>query len=805
MIRNYLKISIRSLIRHQLFSGINILGLALGLSAFLLIQEYVNFEKSYDTHYDKADQFYRVSTFEVINDVVEAKDAMATYGAGKVLAEELPEVLDYTVTLKFDELIFRKAKNVIHEKKVISGDSNFLKLFTYRVLQGSAATMLNEPNSLVLTESKAIDYFGEENALGKTIEILGDFNRSFVVTGVIEDIPDNTHYKFDIIMSDKSIVDRFDYNDWDWNNYYVYLRLVPEFDKAALDEKLAAITKKYEGEHSNSLWDIHPVSGIHLTSDFTFEPEMPGNAKAVSFLAIISIFILIIAWVNYINLSTARAVDRAQEVGLRKVVGAFRAQLILQFLFESFMINFLASLLAFIILEASLPLYHSIIGTVITTHVWNHTPILINLAIFFIAGTFVSGLYPALVLSSFKPAYFMKGKYQHSRGGIFLRQGLVVVQFVTSLILIAGTFIVSWQVNYMRGADLGINTEYVVGFPMPSVNDEQYETHETSVETFKEALRNHSAIESVGGTSNLPGGDGADINSTTGGIRLVGIADRIEGTTYIQFIDDHFIETVEMQVIAGRNFDRRMPSDSAAVLVNQAFLKRYNVFDYEDIVNEEIQFGSEESGDKRTIIGVVKDFNRTSLKSSVEPSLYFPWLNPSSTVVSFNSEQYETGAQFLEEKWAEFFPDAPLNYVYLDDRYEKLYEQERRFESVFGTFSILAIVIATLGLFGLSAFIAIRRTKEVGIRKVLGAHIAGIIGLFYYDFLKLIGISLLFGIPAIYYGMNLWLENYAFRIDFPWQAVILSAFIVIAFAFLAVGYQTYRVAILNPAQTLKYE
>ena len=805
MLKNYLKISIRSLIRHKLFSGINILGLALGLSAFLLIQEYVNFEKSYDTHYENADQLFRVSTFEVINDVVEAKDAMSTYGAGKVLTEEIPEIINYTVTLKFEELVFRKDENIVHEKKVISGDSNFFKLFTYKALQGDIETMLNEPNSLVLTKSKAFEYFGGENALGQTIEVLGDFNRSFVVTGIIEDIPDNTHYKFDIIMSDKSIVDRFDYNDWGWNNYYVYLHLVPDFDKARLDEKLIEITRKYEGEESNSLWDVHPVSGIHLTSDFTFEPEMPGNAKAVSFLAIISIFILIIAWVNYINLSTARAVDRAQEVGLRKVIGAFKAQLILQFLLESLMINLLASLLAFIILEAALPFYQGIIGTVITVHIWNHTPILINLGIFFIAGTVVSGLYPALVLSSFKPALVLKGKYQHSRGGIFLRQGLVIVQFVTSLILIAGTFIVSWQVNYMRGADLGINTDFVIGFPMPSVNDEEYETHEASVETFKEALRNHTAVKSVGGTSNLPGGDGADINSTTGGIRLVGIADRVEGTTYVQFIDDHFIETVEMQVIAGRNFDRRMQSDSSAVIVNQAFLKRYNVFDYGNLVNEEIQFGSEESGDKRTIIGVVKDFNRTSLKSTVEPSLYFPWINPSSTVVSFNSDRYSEGAQFLEEQWVEFFPDAPLNYVFLDDRYDRLYEQENRFERVFGNFSILAIVIATLGLFGLSAFIAIRRTKEVGIRKVLGAHIAGIIGLFYYDFLKLIGISILFGIPAIYYGMNLWLENYAYRIDFPWLAVVLSVFIVVLFAFLAVGYQTYRVAVLNPSNTLKYE
>ena len=753
----------------------------------------------------KQNQLYRVSTFEVINGVVETKDAMATYGAGKVLTEEIPEIINYTVTLKFEELVFRKGENTIHEKNVISGDSNFFKLFTYEVLQGSRETMLNEPNSLVLTESKAESYFGDDSALGQTIEILGEFNRSFVVTGIIKDIPGNTHYKFDIIISDKSIVDRFDYNDWGWNNYYVYLHLVPDFDKARLDEKLIEITRKYEGEESNSLWDVHPVSDIHLKSDFTFEPEIPGNQKAVSFLAIISVFILIIAWVNYINLSTARAIDRAQEVGLRKVIGAYKAQLIFQFMLESFMINFLASILAFLIAELTLPLYHQIIGAQITDHIWNHPPFLVNLGIFFLAGTFISGLYPALVLSSFRPALVLKGKYHHSKGGVFLRKSLVIVQFVASIILIAGTFIVSWQVKYMQGKDLGINTEYVIGFPMPSVNDDQYETHEASVESFKEALRDHTAIKSIGGTSNLPGGDGSDINSTTGSIRIVGLTDRVEGTTYIQFIDDHFIEAVDMEVQAGRNFDRKMQSDSSAIIVNQAFLSKFNIYDPESAVNEEIQFGSDEDNDKYQIIGIVKDFNRTSLKSSVEPSLYLPWLNPSSTVISFQPNQYREGIVFLEEKWAEFFPDAPLDYVFLNDRYERLYAQEKTFGRVFVTFSVLAIVIATLGLFGLSAFIAIRRTKEVGIRKVLGAKISGIIGLFYLDFLKLIGLSILFGIPAVYYGMNLWLENYAYRISFPWLAVAFSVLIVVVFAFVAVGYQTYRVAALDPSKTLKYE
>lgn len=805
MLKNYFKISFRNLIRHKLFSGINILGLSFGLVAFLLINEFVQFEKSYDTHFDNSNHLYRVSTVEEINGVVEAKDAMATYPAGKVFAEEIPEVLNYTVTLKFEELIFRKGESVVHEKKVVSGDSNFLKLFTYEVLQGSVDNMLIEPNSIVLTKSKAHAYFGDQNPLGQSIEILGDFNRHFKVTGVIQDIPDNTHYKFDILVSDKSIQDRFDYNSWNMNNYYLYVQLTPDFDPDLLDEKLRGIMLKYYGENNNSVFDIHPIADIHLKSDFTFEPEIPGNEKAVSFLRIISIFILIIAWVNYINLSTARAVDRAKEVGLRKVIGAYKGQLLFQFLLESLMVNFLAALLAIIISEVSLPFFNQLVGTKITNHVWNYPPFLLKLLLFFVVGTLVSGLYPAFVLSSYRPVTVLKGKYAGSKGGVLFRQGLVVVQFAASIILIAGTFIVSKQVNFMQGKDLGINTDLVIGFPMPSVNEEQYEAHEGTVVSFKDELRNHSAIETVGGTSNLPGGDGSDINTTTGRIRIVGMTDRVQGTTYIQFIDDHFLPAVDMEILAGRNFNREKQSDSSAVLVNEAFLKRFNIYNADSVVNEEIQFGGDESNDKYQIIGIVKDFNRTSLKSSIEPTLYLPWLNPSSTVVEFQAGRYQDGINYLEEIWSKLFPDAPLDYIFLNDRYARLYEQEERFGDVFTTFSALAIIIATLGLFGLSAFIAVRRTKEVGIRKVMGASISGIIGLFYFDFLKLIGIAVLVGVPALFYGMNLWLENYAYRIEFPWIVVIFSLIIVVFFAFLAVGYQTYKVAILDPARTLKYE
>ena len=805
MFRNYFKIGTRTLLNHKLYTFINVFGLAVGLAAFLLIGEYVQFERSYDQHYENSRQIYRLSTIEIVNDQEGVKDAMTFQPAAKVIADEMPEILNHTTTYKFDEIVTRIGEQVFKEEHVISADSNFLKIFTYEILEGSKELMLAEPNAVVLTESKAKFYFGDEPALGKTIELLGSFNRPFKVTGIIEDIPDRTHYKFDMLISDKSIVDRFDYNNWNAFNYYAYLLVDSQTDFAAFKTKLREFSKKYRGDDTDLFFDPYPIHDIHLKSDYTYEPEMIGNATAVSIMMVISIFILLIAWVNYINLSTARAIERAKEVGLRKVIGAYKSQLIYQFLFESLIINTIAAVLAFFIAELSLTYFHQLTGSQILEHVWTNGSFLSNLGIFFLLGTFVSGFYPALVLSGFKPIAVLKGKFSNSRGGVVMRKGLVILQFAASIVLIAGTFIVNKQVNFMKNKDLGISIDNVVGFIMPEVDGDREEAHSKNVEVFKDELRNHSAIETVGATSNMPGGKGSDINSTSGKVRIFGLTEPFQGTVYVQYNDDHFLDVVDMQLVSGRDFDRAIKSDSSAVMVNEAFLRRLNMNDHEKALNEFIMFGDNEENEKYKIIGIIKDFNRTSLKSSVEPTLYFPSLGPPATVVELNPESYQAGLEFIEAKWKEFFPDAPLDYTFLDDRFERLYIQDIRFGEVFMIFSILAILIASLGLFGLSSFMALQRTKEVGVRKVLGASVTGIISIFYKDFILLLVISAILGVPLIYFSMNYWLENYAYRISFPWILSVFAVLIVVGFALFTVGYQTYKVARLNPADTLKYE
>lgn len=807
MFRNYFKTSARSLARHKMFTAINVIGLAIGLSGFLLINEHIKFEKSYDAFHTDADQLYRVSYVELIDGKDGVKDAMSSYLVGEVLNRELPEILQHTVTQKLEKLTLRNGNSTFGEDYIVSADSNFLKMFDYEVLEGSAETMLNEPLAVVLTESRAKAYFGNESPIGKTLEVISPYKASLQVTGVIEDVPPNTHYSFDILISDKTLADEGDYKNWNWNNYYVYVKGIKNMNLEELQPKLTTISQKFVDQDSATRLDVHPVQDIYLKSDFSYEPQVYGSEQAVDFLVIISIFILVIAWVNYVNLSTARAIDRAKEVGMRKVIGAFRKQLIGQFLFEAFLVNLLGAMAAALIAEVALPFFNSLVGKEIVDHVWNHAPFLVALVVFWIIGSLVSGFYPALVLSGFKPIAVLKGKFRTSKSGVAMRKGLVIVQFSASLILISATFIVYQQVDYMQSRDIGISINNVVSVTAPqsgAETREEYIQYRKRLTSFKETLRNHTLIEAVGATSSLPGGDSGDISATTTKIKIVGETDLMDGTTYIQYNDDEFLDAVDMNLVAGRDFDGNLKSDSSAVMINEAFMQRFGIADVPDLLNKKIQFGKKATN-QYTIIGIVKDYNRTTLKAKVEPTVYFPSKGERNLVIELETDNYLDAIAFVEEQWKEFFADTPMNLIFLDDRFAQLYDQDKRFGDVFMVFSSLAILIAILGLYGLASFLSLQRSKEVGVRKVLGASDGQIIFIFFKGFLGLIGIAAIVGFPAVYYLMNNWLNNYAFRIEFPWILTFGALGVVLLFALITVGYQTLKVAKLDPAKTLKYE
>ncbi|WP_421764580.1 ABC transporter permease [Ekhidna sp.] len=805
MFRNYFKISFRNLMKHKGYTVINVIGVAVGLAAFLLINQYIRFERSYDSFHRNPENIFRLTTDQIVDGQLGTRDAMSFNPSGKIITEEIPEVNAHTLTYNIGSQTIRKDESLINEESVKMTDEYFIDFFGYNVISGDPKTMLEEPNSIVLTESKARFYFGNEEPVGKTLHLYSSFDEDFKVTGVIRDIPLNTHFKFDILISIASIKDVLERESWNSFNYYTYLRIDEGTDIAMLEEKLIPIKNKYLNEESSLFFNLQPVQEIHLNSSMTFEIEESGSRDAINFLEIISIFILVIAWVNYVNLSTAKAVDRAKEVGLRKVIGAGKKQLRIQFLVEAFLINVIGAFVALIIAQVVAPAFNSLVDTPILIGVWKELTFLKLLGLFTIVGTVISGFYPAIFLSNFKIISVLKGKFRNSKGGVGLRKGLVVLQFATSIVLIACTLIVISQVGYMKSMDKGMNTEQVVAFSNPETMPGDDDKYEETMGVFKDRLLQESSIISVASSSIIPGGESDEIWSTSGGVKIIGLTDRLEATTYIQIVDDQYFELLDISFIDGRNFIKdNLLDDTTAVIVNQAFLDRFNLAD-QNVLNEKIQFGRDPEGDKYTIIGVIKDANRTTLKKSTEPTCYFFDRVQINSLVKLSPKNVATGLERIDEVWGEMFPTATLEYSFIDDRFDHLYREDRRFGAVFSVFSGFALLVAVLGLFGLISFIASQRTKEVGVRKVLGASAPHIVGLFYREFLLLIGIATIIGVPIVFFGMSSWLDNYAYRIDFPWFVIVISLAVVVICSLITVSARVLKVAAMNPAKTLKYE
>ena len=813
MIKNYFKIGLRNLQKHPSYTFIHILGLALGLTAFLFITHYISFEKSYDSFHYAPDQLYRLTTDNVVDGKIQVRDAMSFAPSGKALQEELPEVLSYTTTFKLYRMVFKKKEQPVEEKNLIAVDSNFLNLFRYEVLKGNKATMLNEPYTVALTESQAEKYFGNIDPIGQSIEVLGRFNRPFRVTGLLKDTPENTHYKFNMLVSLKSFQEQVQNDAWNGYNYYTYLLLDKNADIASLQSKMPDISKKHLGENNKLVFNLQAVPSIHLHSDFTYEPEIHGSAQAIGFLSIISIFILLIAWVNYINLSTARAMERAKEVGLRKVVGAQKRQLVGQFLLESLIVNFLGAITALFLAQLLLPYFNELVGKNVLTNVWSSTSFLKQLGFFFLLGTLLTGLYPAFVLSSFRPIGVLKGSFGRSKQGGYMRKTLVIIQFAASIILLASTIIIYQQVRYMTNKDLGIDMEQVIGFSNPEITgindpnsrEEVIEQSESKYKAFSSQLSQLSGISKVGAINDLPGGGSSDIGSQSGGVQIVGKTDLLESTVYVTTMNDQLIEALGLDVISGRNFNQELVADTAAAIVNQAFLQLMNVNDPKMVLNEYLQFGKNPENQKFPIVGVVNNYNRSSLKNTVEPTIFFHDEMPNQTVVKLNNNNVTAHIESVQRVWSQFYPDTPFAYTFLDQRFEKLYLEDKKFGFIFFNFALLAIFVASMGLFGLASYLSLQRTKEVGIRKVLGASVSSIVLSFFKDFLKLVLIAAAISLPLTYFSMNDWLEAYAYRIHFPWWVLYLAVILVVILAFFTVSYQTWKLALTNPAKTIRYE
>lgn len=812
MIKNYLTLAIRNLLKRKVYSFINIFGLAIGVAVCLVILKYVDFELSYDGFHKNADRIFRTTTTTYQNGESRGRGVLSGYAQGPSLLSDIPEIKTFVRTHPMyggAVVSYERASgdpSTFHEDNNIQFvDSTFLHVFTYEALKGDLNTALEDPNSVVITKRMAEKYFSkDEDPIGKVLKVSGGWSDGdYAVSAVIENVPQNGHFQFDFLFPIHNLLRNGQYtndNGWGWYNFVTYVEMQPHADVKKVEEKMPAFIEKYQGEdlaksNSKSILTFQAIQDIHLEPGLSHDSSDTISANTISFFVIISIFILAIAWVNYINLSTARAMERAREVGIKKTVGAYRGQLISQFFFESIIVNLLGVIIAVVIAVLLLPVLGQIVGKEFSfdfsdPRFWG------ILACLFLIGSLASGGYPAFILSSFKITEVLKGKSERMSGGFSLRKVLVVFQFASSLILIAGTFAVYRQIVFMRDTDKGLTMEQMLIVNGPSVLER--EGARERLITLKNQLKQIPGVVNVATSGAIPGGG---YNWGTG-MRRDGAQREEDKTGSVVWIDPDFISTYGITVIAGRAFNPEITSDMRGVLVNETALTAFGLGTPENALNERIILGS----DTTAIIGVLKNYNWNSLKTEHTPFLFkADTISRRSYSVHLSGVDMNKTIKKVEVAYKEAFPGNPFDFYFLDDFFNNQYKADQQFAKIFGLFATLAIIIACLGLWGLAAFTTTQRLKEIGVRKVLGASVSSITSLLSWQFFKLVLIASLVALPLSWYGIDSWLDGFAFRIGLQWDMFVIPVLVLIVLALGTVSVQIIKGANTNPAKILRTE
>jgi len=800
MIKNYFKIAFRNLLRYKGFSFINIFGLATGMACSLLIFLFVKDEVSYDRFHKDSDKIYRVVKDFVNDDGSRLPDATTPPALSPAMQREVPEVAHATRVFPSwgANFLIKYGDKKIMEEKLYRVDSSFFDVFTFPFTHGTAKDVFKDINSIVITESAAKRYFGNENPIGKTLQIdqMGDM----MVKGVLKDVPHNSHFHFDFLISTRKFSGNTDAN-WGWYNFYTYIKVKAPVDLASLDKKIQDLYKRNDKDGKNIFY-VQPLTGIHLSSNLKWELEPNSDKLYVYVFTIIAIFIILIAGINYVNLSTAKASVRAKEVGVRKVSGAFRSSLVNQFLVESVITCLIAAALAAIIAQLLLPVVNDLTLKHLTV-IGNPLVVLYMIGAALFLGM-VAGFFPAIYLSSFKPILVLKGLKFSDRGTLNLRRALVIVQFTISTALIIGALIISQQMQFIQSAKLGLNKDQVlIAKNSFAAQDRRAFLNEISqLPGIKEAT---TADGVVGG------------QNWTNGMTLKGS----QNSQLINFLSvgNDFVEAMGMQVKEGRSFSSKFPADTmnngiprgpldqniGSVLLNETAIKDLGI--PEPVLGKQLLWGNDnDTMYYVTIVGILKDFHFTSLKNRIKP---FAFINDPRRqwyfTLKLSTDNLKATLAQLENSWKKFSPDRPFEYTFLDETYAKLYQSETRFQKVFISLVLLGVIIACLGLFGLATFAAQQRVKEIGIRKVLGASVTNLIGLLSKDFLKLVIIALIVAIPVAWYAMNKWLQDFAYRIDIHWWVFMIAAIITILIAWITISTQAFKAAAANPVKSLRTE
>lgn len=791
MFKNYFKTALRNLSRHKLFSGLNIFGLATGMACSILIFLWVRDELSYDKFNHHADHIFRV--------VVKASDqeyAVAPPSLAYAIQTQIPAIKNATRVTSIQKMITVGTKK-FDEKNIYYADSNFLQIFNYPLLKGNAANVLSSPYSVVLTEATAKKYFGSADAaMGKTIYIDNDIKGSnLLVTGILKNIPSDSHLQPNMLIP-MDLYDKVNNPEHGWTNFdvYVYFRLKDAVAPTAsnlsnINKQIDKIYKQNNNEFAAS-FSAQPLTDIHLYSHYVADVPGQGSYEYVAIFSFAAIFIIIIACINFMNLATAVSGQRAKEVGLRKTVGALRPQLIAQFIGESLLLSFVSLLLAIGIVYLMLPLFNQLASKTISFNPFNANIFISLVSIALITGL-LSGSYPAFFLSSFNPIKALKGIKILRSNKSFLRNGLVVLQFSVSIILIISTLVIYNQLQFIQNRDIGFNKENLLYMQMPQVGDLK-----NNKDAMAATLASYPDVTSYTFTDKLP------TNLSDGASMLVwpGMAPGTQVEAYRLRVDENFAKTFGMKIIAGRFFSKDFGGDDNSYVVNEAALKVMHMKP-EEAIGKPITFWDR----KAPIIGVVKDFNFKPVQQPVEPLIMRSNFAGGYVVMRTTPANIQKVITSFQKSFHNVYGDYPFSYGFVNDDISKLYITEQRMEKLFNIFSILSIVISCLGLFGLATFAARQRVKEIGVRKVLGASEAGIVALLSKDFIQLVLISFVIAFPVAWFAMNKWLQSFAYRINISWWIFVIAGLIALLIALITVSFQSIKAAIANPVKSLRSE
>jgi putative ABC transport system permease protein len=801
MFRNYLKVAFRNILKHKFYSALNIAGLAFGLTACFLIGLYIFDDLSYDTFHKDATNVYRIGLMGKIAGQ-EINTSSSCSPLAQTMVADIPGVEQATRINGEGNLVMKFGDKALVEQDVIYADSNFFEFFTFELLEGDAHTALKEPNTLVLTKEAATRYFGDESALGKIMTV-GNDNKAFTVTGIAKTPPHNSHIKFEIVLSAASN-ERMRSNQWLSNSFYTYYRKNPNTSIASIEAKLKEMVIKHTGPELEaglgiSFADFEKQGGIyayysfpmldsHLyKSDMDNDLSPRSDIKNVYFMGAIGIFILLIACINFMNLSTARSASRAKEVGLRKTLGSLRSTLMVQFIAESFVYTFTGTALAIVAVYALLPGFNLLAGKELEFTSILSVQSVIGVGIVFFVVSILAGSYPAFYLTSFNPVDVLKGKARSGMKSKGIRSVLVVVQFTISIALIISTMVVYNQLSYLQDKNIGLDKQHVL-----VLRNARRLT--TNMDAFKESLSNTTGIASSSYTNNVfPG-----VNNTTV-FRAAGTTqDHIMGS---YFADYSHMDVLRMTLAEGRYFSKDFPSDSSACVINEAALKELG---WTTAVNQKLTTFNGEKPLDMHVVGVVKDFNFESFKSKVRPLVILLTAKSNNMLIRYEGSAQEAVTK-VESLWKKNATNEPFEYTFLDENFDELFREEQRLGQVFSAMTGIAIFIACLGLLGLASFTAEQRTKEIGIRKVMGASVSSVSAMLSKEFMILVGISFVVACGLTWYFMNSWLSTFAYRIELSAGVFALGGFIAAAIAWLTVSFHFIKAARSNPAVSIRNE